>query len=257
MTWPQINDLYADGNEIGGHTAFHADLGASDLDEARRQVCYDRNYLLGRGFPVTSFAYPFGAYNAAIQSMVRECGYNSARGTESFEGRARPPCAETIPPADAYATRVVGYGPDGLATLQEKVRSAELNGGGWVQILIHQVCTGCSVNGITAATLKAFLDWLQPRAANGTVVRDGAAGDRGSGPAGRARAAASARAERDQRPAERQPRAGHQQRRRSRLLHEDRLWEPYVHVGADDRCALGRVRTARHRQRVYRTGPLR
>ena len=70
-----------------------------------------------------------------------------------------------------YATRVAGYGPDGLTTLQSRVTDAERNGGGWVQLLFHGLCTGCGVNGTDPATFNAFLNWLQPRAATGTVVR--------------------------------------------------------------------------------------
>ena len=171
MTWQQLQDLYSDGSEIAGHTMFHADLTASDPDEAGRQVCYDRNTILAHGFPATNFAYPFGNYNASTEALAQSCGYNSARGTESFEGLCAPICAESIPPLDMYATRVAGYGPDGLTTLQSRVTDAERNGGGWVQLLFHGLCTGCGVNGTDPATFNAFLNWLQPRAATGTVVR--------------------------------------------------------------------------------------
>src|SRR5712692_1334576 len=33
MTWQQVGDLYSDGNEIGGHTAYHADLPQIDSTE--------------------------------------------------------------------------------------------------------------------------------------------------------------------------------------------------------------------------------
>lgn len=170
MTWDQLNGLVADGSEIGGHTMFHADLTASDSDEAMRQVCYDRNKLTDHGFTVTDFAYPFGAYNNATKTMVQACGYNSARGTESFEGLCSPLCSESIPPADPYATRTAGYGPDGLATLEQRVIDAERNGGGWVQLLFHGLCTNCGVNGTDPTTFNSFLTWLQPRAANGATV---------------------------------------------------------------------------------------
>jgi peptidoglycan/xylan/chitin deacetylase (PgdA/CDA1 family) len=171
MTWQQLNDLYADGSEIAGHTMYHADLTTSDPDEAARQVCYDRSNLLQHGFPVTNFAYPFGSYNESTKAMARDCGYNSGRGTESFEGICPSPCAESIPPDDPYATRVTGYGPDGLTALKNKITAAEQNGGGWVQILYHGLCTSCGVNGTSPADFNSFLDWLQPRAANGTITR--------------------------------------------------------------------------------------
>jgi peptidoglycan/xylan/chitin deacetylase (PgdA/CDA1 family) len=170
MTWSQINGIYADGNEIAGHTAYHPDLTQIDPVEAQREVCDDRAQLLGRGFPVSDFAYPYGARNATIESIVANCGYNSARTTDEFGSSCRP-CAESIPPADAYATRVVANGAEGLATIESAITKAEQAGGGWAQVVLHQVCNGCSGNAFTPANLTALLDWLKPRAAQGTVVQ--------------------------------------------------------------------------------------
>jgi peptidoglycan/xylan/chitin deacetylase (PgdA/CDA1 family) len=171
MTWPQINDLYADGNEIGGHTSQHVNLTQVDSNEATREVCYDRNLLLSHGYSVTDMAYPYGAKNASVESIAQSCGYNSARGAETVAGGCPPTCADLIPPRDPYATKVVASGSDSLTTLQNRVMNAEQNGGGWVQIVIHEVCNGCGANAISPATFTAFLDWLQPRAANGTTVK--------------------------------------------------------------------------------------
>ena len=170
MTWQQLKNLHADGNEVAGHTMTHPHLTTSDAGEAKRQICYDRNNLLAHGFPVTDFAYPYGEYNASTEAMVRNCGFNSARGTESL-GTCPSPCAASIPPPDPYATRVVGYGPDGLKSLESKVVAAEKSDGGWVQIVFHGLCTSCGDNGMSPADFNSFLDWLQPRAANGTIVR--------------------------------------------------------------------------------------
>jgi peptidoglycan/xylan/chitin deacetylase (PgdA/CDA1 family) len=171
MNWSQINDIYADGNEIGGHTAEHVRLTQVDSDEVTREICYDRNLLLSHGFPVTDMAYPYGSFNASVESITLGCGYNSARGAESTSNTCPPTCTESIPPKDPYATRVVGLGTDSLTTLQNKVISAEQNSGGWVQIVLHNICDGCNSDAMSPATLSAFLDWLQPRAANGTVVK--------------------------------------------------------------------------------------
>jgi large repetitive protein len=170
LTWEQVAQLYADGNEIGGHTMYHSFLLQVDEAEATRQICYDRNNILAHGFPITNFAIPFGEYNNTIKALIKSCGYNSGRSTDSFEGLCPPSCAETVPPADLWATQVVGYGPDGLQTLQDKVTAAEQNGGGWVQLLFHDICANCGVNGTTAETLQAFLDWLAPRTAQSTVT---------------------------------------------------------------------------------------
>jgi peptidoglycan/xylan/chitin deacetylase (PgdA/CDA1 family) len=169
MTWNQVDDLANDGNEIGGHTAYHVDLTQTDLTEAKREVCNDRVNLLNRGYQVTSFAYPFGAYNTTAQSIVKNCGYNSARSTNQFV----PPPAESIPPRDPYAIQVAGSAASGvsLSTLQSYVTKVEQNGGGWAPLVFHQICDACDSNSISKANLTSFLDWLQPRAGSGTVVK--------------------------------------------------------------------------------------
>ena len=103
MTWAQLGDLYAAGNEIGGHTLTHAHLKHLKTAEARHQVCDDRVNLFDHGFQPTSFAYPFGSIDAGAEQVVSDCGYNSGRGVAGVNDRRV--FGETIPPLDAYATR--------------------------------------------------------------------------------------------------------------------------------------------------------
>ncbi len=211
MTWSQVRDLAADGHEIGGHTLTHADLTRLTADEQRREACDDRTNLLNRGFsPVASFAYPYAEYSQSAMSAVQQCGYTSARsvGLRSsycnvvvglgiallslpralaavahlavgrvrdhvgLGGRPSCPIAETIPPLDPFVTRTP---PDirsttTLAMMQSYVTQAENNGGGWVQLVFHEFDAAGEFS-TSLTQLVAFLDWLQPRAANGTVVR--------------------------------------------------------------------------------------
>jgi peptidoglycan/xylan/chitin deacetylase (PgdA/CDA1 family) len=171
MTWAQVQNLYSDGNEIGGHTITHPDLTTLSATEAAREVCYDRNIILSHGYPVTDFAYPFGTSTPAIESMVHNCGYNSARATDEFgQGCAPGPCSETIPPRDAYRTFVVGDGDDGLANIEKQITLAENNGGGWAQLLFHDICSGCSGHSFSVANLTTLLNWLQGQVQTNNVV---------------------------------------------------------------------------------------
>lgn len=173
MTWAQIHDLGADGNEITGHSLTHPHLTQLTTDELRHEICDDRTNLLNQGFaPVLSFAYPYAEYNAAVESMVSQCGYLSARavgGILSGNQCGGCPTAETLPPLDAYATRTPEdiSSSTTLAQMQGYVTQAEQNGGGWVQFVFHGIGDR---GGVPLSQFTAFLDWLQPRAANGTVV---------------------------------------------------------------------------------------
>lgn len=171
MTWAQIADLAADGNEIGGHTIDHANLKHLKEAAARHEVCDDRVAIASHGLQPTSFAYPFGGFDAGTEAVVAACGYNSGRGVSGVNDRKV--FAETVPPLDAYATRTPPNPKSGttLATMEGYVTAAEQNGGGWVQFVFHHVCDHCDAYSITPADLQGLLDFLAPRAANGTVVR--------------------------------------------------------------------------------------
>jgi peptidoglycan/xylan/chitin deacetylase (PgdA/CDA1 family) len=176
MPWSQIHDLANAGNEIGGHTLHHTNLTTVNTATATTEVCDDRTNLLNQGFsPVASFAYPEAEANATAEQIVQNCGYSSARVVGDVACGGGCPYAETIPPLDPYRLRT----PEGittsttLANLQSYVTDAETHGGGWVILTFHGICDNrCTdVNSMSPAIFTAFLDWLGPRSANGTVVR--------------------------------------------------------------------------------------
>jgi peptidoglycan/xylan/chitin deacetylase (PgdA/CDA1 family)/plastocyanin len=187
MSWSQLSGLAADGNEIGGHTLDHVDLTSVSSTEATRQVCDDRQAIISHGFTATDFDYPYGASNPTVESIVRGCGYSSGRRAWGLcpIGQVPPNCpdgvggqypfAEPIPPRNIWKIAVTSIrASHTLADIEESVTNAESSGGGWVTILMHHVCDGCDpTNGgsVSPAILSAFLDWLAPRAANGTYVR--------------------------------------------------------------------------------------
>jgi peptidoglycan/xylan/chitin deacetylase (PgdA/CDA1 family) len=164
MTWQNVSDLNSDGNEIGGHTAYHANLPQIDTAEATRQICDDRVNLLNHGFAATDFAYPYGAYTSLDETLVQNCGYNSARTTDSFSSTA-----ESMPPQNPYAIRQVDA--SSLTAMENAVTAALQNGGGWVPITFHDICTGCSSVSISAADFTTFLGWLQQQAGAGVNVQ--------------------------------------------------------------------------------------
>jgi peptidoglycan/xylan/chitin deacetylase (PgdA/CDA1 family) len=189
MTWDQLSTLSAAGNEVGGHTVNHVNLTGSSLtyDQKVRQVCDDRQALLQHGLEVVSFAYPEGAYDQTAKDVVRNCGYSSGRAAGGISASG-PVYAETVPPLDVYATRTwtaptPSTSPIQLADMQAVVNAAAGHGGGWVQIVVHRVCSqtydsanysGClnSWRPMELDTLNGFLDWMA------------AAGQTGGAPAG-------------------------------------------------------------------------
>ncbi|WP_231391800.1 polysaccharide deacetylase family protein [Arthrobacter sp. 35W] len=175
LTQADLHALAAAGHEIGGHTVTHPDLATLPADEATRQICNDRANLAAWGFPTTSFAYPFASLTAATETIVANCGYNSARGlgdTETRFGCTGCDFAETIPPADPFVTKAPDEVDDTwtLADLQATVTQAEV-AGGWVQLTFHHIGTGGTDPLTISPTLfDQFSAWLAARPAT-TVFR--------------------------------------------------------------------------------------
>jgi peptidoglycan/xylan/chitin deacetylase (PgdA/CDA1 family) len=182
MAWWQIDNLYRDGNEIGGMGRDHEDLTAppngpwpQELARRRAQVCDDRRRLVMRGYDPRTFAYPAGAFATVFpdgsrpQDLVRECGYLAGRAV----GGSTPPGTpiDTLPPADPFVVRtpqINGTGPVQLADLVAAVRAAD-RAGGWVPIAFDRVCRRgtldyddcmASPRPVEDTTLAAFLDFL-------------------------------------------------------------------------------------------------
>jgi peptidoglycan/xylan/chitin deacetylase (PgdA/CDA1 family) len=184
MSWADVLRLAREGNEIGGHTVSHVDLTDPRLPEAvkTQEVCGNRSRLQQMGLDPVSFAYPYGTSDPAVEALVRSCGYRTARTGGGADPDSATP-AETLPPADPFATRALHTPPSGpwtSAALERAVTAAAQNGGGWVQVPFHRICVptdaqfAACMSGdapIERGAFDSFLGWLQHSAPRGTTVR--------------------------------------------------------------------------------------
>lgn len=154
LGWAALRAAQAAGQEIGGHTRRHRDLTRLPPSAVRREVCADRRALLAHGLRATAFAYPYGRADARARRVVAACGYAS--------GRLAAGGTERIPPRYRYATRVayVVHADTPLWRIQRRISFARTHGGGWVQIVLHKVCTRCGRLAIAPRRLDALLGWL-------------------------------------------------------------------------------------------------
>jgi len=154
MTWDQLRQLANNGNEIGGHSVGHKNVGDLHGADLRHQVCDDRSNLIAHGFMPLSFAYPYGGYSDEASTMVQDCGYLDARTIA-----AGP---ESLPAADAYALRAFPYvvADTNFPKLQRYVTGTRQDGGGWVILIFHHVCDGCDYFSVKPDVLTRFLRWL-------------------------------------------------------------------------------------------------
>ena len=187
MRFYQLDDLYRQGNEIGGMGKDHKNLtttydtnAAADLAYKTDQVCGDFEALTTWGYHPASFTYPGGASNTQAQQIVRDCGFLTGRlpGGLSATG---PTYAEPLPPAQPMALRsaTTPGGPLTLQTLQNAVNAAGSHTGGWLPIAFNQVCdqaeSGYSTcmgtpKAIDSQVLSSFLVWLKAQEPEGITV---------------------------------------------------------------------------------------
>jgi len=82
MTSNQVQAVAAEGFTIGAHTMHHVDLVAQPASIANLEIMESRQVLRQlTGQPVLDFAYPYGALDGAVQSMVDAAGFRDAVST--------------------------------------------------------------------------------------------------------------------------------------------------------------------------------
>lgn len=79
LTWDQLKEVIACGNECGAHSHSHPQLDTLSPQAAKMEIIQSKLLLEHHlGQQVASFAYPFGYYNANVKQQVKEAGYTSA-----------------------------------------------------------------------------------------------------------------------------------------------------------------------------------
>lgn len=79
LTWEQLTEISASGIECAGHTHTHPPLDMLPPSVACDEIVRSKDLLEDHlGQPVSSFAYPFGYYNASVRRIVQVAGYASA-----------------------------------------------------------------------------------------------------------------------------------------------------------------------------------
>lgn len=163
----ELRALSASGSEIGGGATRHQDLAGMPMDQVLAEVCDDRVALASWGFPVRSFAYPYGSGTYAAQAAVKRCGYNSARGVAQLRVSdthcTACPTAESVPPLNPYNLRTTSPGTT-VEELTRVIARAQHLGGGWVVVALGPVCDCPDRAGsVSSAQLEELVRWVASR----------------------------------------------------------------------------------------------
>jgi len=92
LSWEEIHEMRDQGIEFGSHGRSHRILTNLSADEARQELVESKEILERElGLAVSLFAYPNGAWDAAVLELVKRAGYTAAIATSLYpSGRAAP-----------------------------------------------------------------------------------------------------------------------------------------------------------------------
>jgi Polysaccharide deacetylase len=79
-----VQAIFADGNEVGGHTLDHVNVKPLSFADAAHQICVDRNNLLDIPVQPTTFAYPFASFDSGSEDVAHYCNYNTRAPRPAF-----------------------------------------------------------------------------------------------------------------------------------------------------------------------------
>jgi peptidoglycan/xylan/chitin deacetylase (PgdA/CDA1 family) len=73
LAWREIQEMSRAGISFGSHTRTHPDLRKLSIEEAEEELASSKKAIAdATGLPVDTFAYPYGAYDAALRNLARQ-----------------------------------------------------------------------------------------------------------------------------------------------------------------------------------------
>ncbi len=104
LSWSELGQITSAGFEVGAHSVTHRSLTEIPPPEASREILESKAAIEDRlGQAVQTFAYPFGSFNSAALSIVRE-HFRGACGTKLGKA-ARTSDRHSLPRLDVYYLR--------------------------------------------------------------------------------------------------------------------------------------------------------
>jgi len=165
MNEEDIRALHRAGHEIGCHTVSHRHLPQEPYPLIEAEVTRSRDYLSNMGFPVDTFAYPYGEYDDRTIEIVRRSGFFAARST--IPGL-------NLPGTDPLLLQVQAVKAG--TTIQE-VRQwieAAKSENAWLILMFHQIDHEGREWSATPEMLQAVVDCVRESGLRTATVREGA-----------------------------------------------------------------------------------
>lgn len=82
VTWDEVQTMLAQGHEIGNHTRTHPYLTTLTEMQMQDEIVGAQQDFLVQGITPVTVAYPYGDYNAEVESVVQAAGFRGARSSD-------------------------------------------------------------------------------------------------------------------------------------------------------------------------------
>jgi peptidoglycan/xylan/chitin deacetylase (PgdA/CDA1 family) len=153
ITSDQVASVAARGHEIGNHSRTHADLTQVSQQQAREEIFGAQEDLQALGYTPAMYAYPFGASNSTIQSMVGNAGLVGARGTDNgyIDALTNP---YNLPSWD--------IGNKSFSEIQAIIDGA-IAEKKWAILIIHKVDQNGDPESVSSEVLQETIDYVKEK----------------------------------------------------------------------------------------------
>ena len=165
VTPAEVLAIEASGHEIGGHTKTHVDLTTVSAGVMADEIAGSQTDILGMGVTsVTTFAYPYGAYNASVQAET-SLHYIAGRGTDDgFNLKNTDKYALLVKQVDRTTT---------ITDIQDWVTEADQNQE-WLILMFHQINDDLTKTlGITPSFLTDIVNYVGTTDVDVITVEEG------------------------------------------------------------------------------------
>lgn len=168
----QALEMQSNGQELGGHSKTHANLTLVNQSAALEEILSSKNILESSGIQsISSFAYPYGAFNEQIKSIVKDSGYKLARTVDA---------GYNLKTSDIFAlkTKNVVLNTSFENDIKNWIDSA-LTDKTWLILVFHQIDSmdaltrKSQTEGSTPEILQTTVNYLLQKQARTVTLKDG------------------------------------------------------------------------------------
>jgi len=157
MTQGQLLDLQNRGHEIEAHSKTHLDLTTLTQAQMTDEILGSKQALEAMGFKtITSFDYPYGAYNSAVTQTVKNAGYLGARTADNYE----QDIGDNYASQDPYLLKtqvVVSTTP--ISIIQQWINNAIVSKT-WLILVFHKVDNSGEQYSYTPMQFSQVVDYI-------------------------------------------------------------------------------------------------